>query len=594
MYFNLKYKVMNIKNIVLMVLVAMTFSSCKKFLDLDPVDKLTPEQAFSTENNLQLYANSFYINALPDGPGIYQADVMTDITVPNTVPNYISGKLNVQDVGAWSFGALRNINYFLENYNNNPAIPIKARNHFAGIARFFRAYFYFQQVKQYGDMPWYNKTLGINDPDLYKGRDPRSLVMDSVLADINFAINNIYTTKDNSATQVTSWVALALKSRICLFEGTFRKYHSEAKLIGTANTWLEESAAAADLLIKSGQYKLQTGTDATRDYRSLFISENPVSTEVLLAAVYNNSLKKWHNAAWWFNSATLGARLGLDKSFINTYLNLDGSRFTDDESYKTMEFQNEVKNRDRRLQQTIRMGNYKRTDGSPAPPDFTVTYSGYQIQKFSLDDKYFDTRTESYNSVPIMRYAEVLLNYAEAKAELGALGQADWSLTIGALRKRAGIANADMMPSSADSYLRTNFYPTISDPLILEVRRERGIELAVEGFRYDDLKRWKAGKNLERQYTGIYIPGKDQLLDLNEDGKPDVSFVDKVPTAKVPGVTYFVLDNNTSKLSEGTKGNLLWLSTTKKMYEDKQYLYPISPNEILLNPNLKQNPLWQQ
>jgi hypothetical protein len=193
----------------------------------------------------------------------------------------------------------------------------------------------------------------------------------------------------------------------------------------------------------------------------------------------------------------------------------------------------------------------------------------------------------------MIRYAEVLLNYAEAKAELGTFNQTDWTLTIGALRKRAGIANSDVMPVSADPYLQSTFYPNVNNPLILEIRRERGIELAVEGFRYDDLKRWKAAKNLEKPYTGIYIPGKDQLLDLNEDGKPDVSFVDKVPAVKVTGVTYFVLDNNTSKLSEGTKGNLLWLSTTKKTYEDKQYLYPVSANEILLNPNLKQNPLWQ-
>jgi len=97
---------------------------------------------------------------------------------------------------------------------------------------------------------------------------------------------------------------------------------------------------------------------------------------------------------------------------------------------------------------------------------------------------------------------------------------------------------------------------------------------------------------MERPYTGIYIPGKDQVLDLNQDGRGDVSFVDKVPAVRVPGVTYFVLDNNTSKLSEGNKGNLLWLSNTKKTYEDKQYLYPIPANEILLNPNLKQNPSW--
>lgn len=581
---------MNQKNIALLLVILMTVTSCKKFLDLEPIDKLTTEQAFENENNLQLYVNSFYSQMLPTGPEIYQGDVMSDITVPNNVPGYIGGRLSSQDATGWNWSELRNINYFLEN-NKNPEINLKVRNHYTATARFFRAYFYYKMVKQFGDVPWYGHTLKVDDKDLYKGRDPRTLVMDSVLADIDFAVNNLYLTKDNSGTTVNKWVALALKSRICLFEGTFRKYHPEVSLTGTAGKWLQEASTASDLLIKSGQYRLQNTGNSASDYRSLFISENPVSSEVLLAAVYNSSLKKWHNAAWWFNSATLGARLGLDKKFINTYLNADGSRFTDRAGFGIMEFQDEVKNRDKRLQQTIRMGNYKRTDGSAAPPDFTVTYSGYQIQKFSLDDKYFDTRTESYNSIPIMRYAEVLLNYAEAKAELGTLTAADWNLTVGALRNRAGISGT-AMPVTADTYLQTQFFPNVSDAALLEIRRERGIELVAEGFRYDDLRRWKAGKLLEKVYEGIYVPGKDLLLDLNEDGRPDVSFVDKIPANRVSGVTYFVLDNNSSKLSQGNKGNLLWLSNVPKTYSEKHYLYPIPANEILLNPALVQNKGW--
>lgn len=578
------------KTILILVLLLAGITSCKEYLDLEPIDKLTPEQSFSNENNLQLYVNSFYVTMLPDGPAIYKGDVMADITVPNTVPNYISGKLSSQDAGGWNWGDLRNINYFLENYNN-PAIAQKARNHYAGIAKFFRAYFYFNMVKQFGDVPWYGKTIGPADSALYKPRDPRTMVMDSVLADINYACNNIYDQKDNSATKITKWVALALKSRICLFEGTFRKYHPEFSLQPTADTWLKEAETAADELIRSGQYKLQNTGNPDADYRSVFISENPVSTEVLLAAVYNNSLKKWHDAGWWYNSATLGNRLGLSKSFVNTYLNIDGSSFTGLPGYDTLQFQNEVMNRDKRLQQTIRMGNYKRTDGSAAPPDFTVTYSGYQIQKFSLDDKYFDTRRESYNSIPIMRYAEVLLNYAEAKAELGTLSVTDWDLTIGALRKRSGIIGT-MMPAVVDAYMKTNFFPDVNNPALMEIRRERGVELAAEGYRYDDLKRWKAGKLLERHYDGIYVPAKGQLLDLNADGKPDVSFVDATPANRVSGVVYFILDNNNSKLSGGDKGNLIWLSNIKKTYEEKNYLYPIPFNEITLNPNLEQNPGW--
>ncbi|HYH55699.1 MAG TPA: RagB/SusD family nutrient uptake outer membrane protein, partial [Anseongella sp.] len=297
---------MHAKHILTALFLVLTLGSCKEYLDIRPMDKLTPEQAFSTENNLRLYVNSFY-SMLPTGPNIYQGDVMSDITVPNNVPEYISGRVSSQDVGGWSWGDLRNINYFLANYDN-PVIPREARDHYAGIARFFRAYFYYQMVKQYGDVPWYSRPLGIGDPELYRGRDPRTLVMDSVLADIDFAIGHIDDTKDNSATQVTRWVALALKSRICLFEGTFRKYHfndTEGSLKETADRWLEEAMQAAEMLIESGQYQLNSTGNPDRDYRALFVSENPVSSEVLLAAVYNNSLKKWHNAAWWFNSATL-------------------------------------------------------------------------------------------------------------------------------------------------------------------------------------------------------------------------------------------------------------------------------------------------
>jgi hypothetical protein len=209
------FKVIQMKKLLLASALLLTLASCKKFLDKTPLDKLTPEQAFASENTLQLYVNSFYAQMLPDGPAIYQGDVMSDITVPNAVPNYISGKLNTQDATGWNWGNLRNINYFLEHYNN-PAISQKSRNHFAGIAKFFRAYFYYNMVKQFGDVPWYSNSLATDDPSLYKPRDPRTLVMDSVLADINFAASNIYEAKDNSCTQITKWVALALKSRICL------------------------------------------------------------------------------------------------------------------------------------------------------------------------------------------------------------------------------------------------------------------------------------------------------------------------------------------------------------------------------------------
>jgi len=191
----------------------------------------------------------------------------------------------------------------------------------------------------------------------------------------------------------------------------------------------------------------------------------------------------------------------------------------------------------------------------------------------------------------------VLLNYAEAKAELGTLSVADWNLSIAALRGRAGITNT-AMPTVADAYLKANFYPDISDPVILEIRRERGTELVAEyGFRYDDLMRWKHGENLAKSYDGIYVPAKGQILDVNDDGIlgiGDVCYVDAVPATRVTGVTYIVLTGATLQLSNGSSGNLQWQTNTPKVWDDKRYYYPLPPNEIIINPKLIQNIGWER
>ncbi|MDR6781713.1 hypothetical protein ABIE26_001799 [Pedobacter africanus] len=579
------------KKIFIYLAVVLTLASCKKILDQDPLDKLTQDQAFSTEQNLELYTNSFLQTMLPSNDVLFKGDQLSDIAVTAGVPQYLTPQFTVQQASGWGWGNLRNVNYFIQN-NKNTAIAPQIRAHYMGIARFFRAWFYYGMVKRFGDVPWYGKPLDTTDPDLYKARDPRSLVMDSVLADLNYAVANINDTKDASSSRITRSVALALKSRICLFEGTYRKYHTELSLIGSAAAWLTEAAAAADLVIKGGKYSLNTA--GATPYRALFTSENPVNNEVLLAVVYNNNLSKWHDANYWFTSATYGNKLSLDKSFVNTYLNADGSRFTDQAGYNSIVFQNEVKNRDKRLSQTIRMAPYKRSDGSAAAPDFAFTSTGYHILKFTLDDKALDNRSPvaNYNSIPVIRYAEVLLNYAEAKAELGTLTAGDWNTSIGALRTRAGITNT-AMPATIDIYMQANFYPDLNNAVLMEVRRERGIELAVEGFRYDDLLRWKAGALLEKPYNGLYVPAKGQVLDLNEDGQGDVAFVDAVPATKVPGVYYYLLNGISARLSGGTSGILIWMGNISKQFPDKKYNQPIPLGEIVLNPNLKQTESWQ-
>lgn len=566
-----------------------TLVSCSEFLETEPFDKLVPNTFFQSEKDLELYTNSFYQRMLPTGLAVVQSDELGEFTSKNQSPTFIAGSYSSVNEGAWNWTNLRNINYFLENYNNE-VIPEEARNHYAGIARFFRAWFYFDKVKQYGNVPWYDKVLDTDDEDLYKTQDPRELVMQHVIEDLDFAIANIRDTKDNTSSMVTRQVALAFKSRVALFEGTYRKYHTDLGLSATANGLLEQAAAAAKQVMEDGRYSVYNTGDPSKDYRTMFISENPLSQEVMFAVVYNNALRRWHEITWKFNSATYGARWGLNKQFVNTYLMQDGSRFTDKSGFDEILFVDEMKDRDQRLAQTVRSLGYTRSDGSAAPPNFGYTFTGYHLLKFSLDDKRYDGIAEAYNSIPLIRYAEVLLNYAEAKAELGQFDESVWAQTIAPLRERAGVASA--APISADAYLQEVYFPEIADKYLLEVRRERGIELCYEGFRYDDLLRWRKGHLVEMPWKGIYVPALGQPMDLDGNDTPDVAFVETVPATKVPGVIYFVVDGTSSKLSEGTKGHVIWRANENRQFEDKKYLHPISNTDIVINPNLVQNPGW--
>jgi hypothetical protein len=472
-----------------------------------------------------------------------------------------------------------------------------------GIARYFRAYFYMEMVERFGDVPWIGKPLNVNDPALTAGRDKRELVMDSVLADLDFACANIQTLNDQSRTTITRWVAYAFKSRVCLFEGTYRKYHTELNLTASANKWLEQAASAADHIIKNGGFSLNTAGGPGVSYRQVFTSNTPLANEVLQAAVSDVNLGLLNDANWWWTSGTYGAKASFIRTFINTYLNLDGTPFTNNPAYTTMLFKDEVKNRDLRLKQTIRTGDYKRISNGlpvPAPPVFSYTFTGYQPIKYTLDDVSLDAGALNTNAVPLFRYAEVLLNYAEAKAELGTLTNADWALTVGALRARAGITGGlTTKPVIADPYLVANYFPNISDPSILEIRRERGIELSLEGFRFPDILRWKRGELMEKEWNGFYVPALNTPMDLNEDGILDVLFYQGTrPTPTLSGVTYVDVSPkignavNSQLLKNNTSGELIWMSEIPRKWNERNYNYPIPLNDLQRNPNLKQNPGW--
>lgn len=580
----------------LLLLLAVLLASCD--LEQTPESTTSKDAVFGSEKGLELYANSFY-SILPTANNIHRADEISDFGARSQVPDYIrEGAFGPRQSSGWDWRDLRNLNYFIENCNY-PTIAPDVKRHYVGLARFFRAWFYFDKVKRFGDVPWIGKTMDVNDPQLFAGRDSRMLVMDSVLADLDYATANIRTVNDNTRSLITKYIAYAFKSRVCLFEGTFRKYHA----LDGSEKWLNEAVDAANVVMTESGFSISEAGGAGKSYRQLFTSKTPVGAEVMLAALCDPTLSVFNDANWWWTSATYGPRLSFTRTFINTYLNIDGTPFTEQAGYETMTFPQEVKNRDLRLQQTIRMGDYKRTNAGvteAAPPVFSYTYTGYQPIKWCLDDMYYDGGSRNDNSISIIRYAEVLLNYAEAKAELGTLNDADWTKTIGALRKRAGItAGTTSMPTVADSYLQTNYFPDITDAVILEIRRERGIELVLEGFRFYDLVRWKRGDLLERVWNGFYVPALDQPLDLNEDGKMDVCFYTTAPQNPLPGVTYVNVAPtisagvNPQRLSNTTYGEITWLANIPRKWDEKNYLYPIPENDRLMNPALGQNPGWE-
>lgn len=582
-----------------LALIAFTLVQCE--LEQEPQATSPKTAVFGSENGLQLYTYSFY-NILPQGST--RQDAMSDYMAIRAVPDFIRKDAFAPVLSSgWSWGDLRNINYFIVN-NKDPRVPDDARRHYQGVARFFRAYFYFEKVVRFGDVPWINEPLDVADPELYGDRDPRTLVMDSVLADINYACANLRASNDPTRSLVTKWVAYAFKSRLALFEGTFRKYHTELSLQGTANAWLNEAATAAKAVMDEGGYSINTSGGPGKSYRQVFTNPSPVASEVILASVMDLTLNELNDANWYWTSGTYGDKASFNRTFINTYLNIDGTPFTDNPGWETMLFKDEVKNRDLRLKQTIRSGDYKRISNGqqiPAPPLFTYTYTGYQPIKWALDDMYYDTRDLNINSIPLIRYAEVLLNYAEAKAELGTLTDADWAATVGVLRARGGITGGlTSKPTTVDPYLQSVYFPDITDPVILEIRRERGVELSLEGLRFKDILRWKRGELMEQEWNGFYVPALNTPMDLNEDGIDDVVFYQGTKPNLGSALTYVDVSEtvagktNSQLLKNGTSGELTWLNNVPRDWEDKMYYYPIPQNDLIANPNLGQNPGWEE
>lgn len=390
----------NIIKVCTVCLVGMSAVSCNNsFMDRFPIAEISPENSFKTAKDLELYTNSFYEN-LPKINDIVRADNISDNVLYSNVP--MEQRSDERDIPSeagssnWNWGILRKINIFFDNYTRceDKIAALK----YEGVARFFRAWFYFDKVKRFGGVPWYETEIKTDNEELlYKPKDSREFIVDKIVEDLEIAVDRLGITRKPD--QVSKWTALAFLSRVCLYEGTYRKYHTELNL-PDADKFLEKAYKAAERVMSESGYKLYTTGSPSVDYRDLFALELK-DDEVILGRRYSLSLNKMHNTNYYFLSKTQ-QDVGLTKDLVNSYLMSNGTPFTAQTGYEKMQYKAEMVGRDNRLAQTIRSIGYTRIGNDKSLlPDFEASMTGYQVVKF-ISTESQDGDGASYQDISII------------------------------------------------------------------------------------------------------------------------------------------------------------------------------------------------
>ncbi|MCQ2153010.1 MAG: RagB/SusD family nutrient uptake outer membrane protein [Bacteroidales bacterium] len=599
------------KKYIFIILAASVLAGCVDQLNKFPLDRETDETFFSSETDLVAFSNSFYsLFPSPDERASVRSGMIAfdnaDNIFSKTQSSEVRGNRTVPSSGnGWTFTKLRDINTMLDHIDRCKDPEVHAK--YKALARFFRAYFYFDKIRIFGDVPWCGTQLWDNSPELYNPRDNREVVMQKIVEDLLFAIDSLPDKK--SVYTVTKYTAQALLSRVALFEGTFRKYHDyqvpdSVANPHSANWYLGLCVSVSKDFIDEGKYTIYSTGNPDKDYLHLFTAEkyegDPTADEVILAENFNSEYGRSHNV----NNITIATSKdcpGMSRKAVASYLNADGTRFTDTADWEKKSFFEETQGRDPRLAQSIRTPGYKRIgrDNTEAPL-FGSTVSGYQLIKHVQapgDGDIKDKDGKSDADIIVFRAAEVYLNYAEAKAELGTISQNDLDISVNRIRARVNMPALEVSVP-LDTFLTSaawGGYTGTTNPLILELRRERCVELGQEGHRYFDLMRWKEGKILEKPMYGMYFPADTSgLYDLDRDGNFDVYlYSDQKDATKAGKAKYNYKLNAEIYLTGGDHGMVFpHKNSPGKWDEDKDYLYPIPYGEIQLNPNLAQNPGW--
>lgn len=608
------------KRILYIIGIAMALTSCEDFLNRTPPNKIGSDIFLSSENDLKIYANGLTNSYILGTSVAVGNNAYTDLCATKLSSDvYHPGIWDASKAGGWGSGdwsIMRQINYMIENMHKSKGnVSEDIYNHYMGVARFWRADAHMRKLKKFGNIPWIDKYLQPDDPKLYEGREDREYIFHMILKDLEYAAEHCLDTDefmDDARISVNKYVALAYMARACLYEGTFRKYHDRNPSTNvvwnnryeTSEQLIDRAAKAAREIMDSRYYVLHTG-DVRTAYSDLFISNMIQKDEIIWGRSYSEDLIVSHDLTGQYNSSTWGQQYCPVKEFVRMYLNLDGTCVKDDK----VNIKDEFTGRDWRLHQTVNGPTHyyeSIANGRQLKPtNFTHVFTGYAWVKWNQEkEENYRAGALCYNALPLFRYGEILLIYAEAMEELGVMSESVWNETVGALRTRAGVTSiyAGSGAYERDTWL-SEYYTDPEDrtavPLsnvMLEIRRERAIELAMESdSRHDDLMRWKAGRLIAKRYNnqgwrGIYVTRDEALNGFTFNGKTyTLRKTDNHSETSYP-IANTGADSSFS-LTEGDYGYLVY--NYRLEWDDCMYLSPIPESALKVNPNLGQNHGWE-
>lgn len=566
-----------LKAILVMALGCLTYSC----LDLDPKDQIADGNYWQEASDFKLFANQFYgwtrdfSNSVYDAP---HSDKRSDLILDKSGTNVYSNGTNSIPTGdnnyTDNYNRIRRTNILLqkaESYGNQSDIE-----QYIGEAKFFRAYCYFELLQLYGDVIITKKPLDVTDPEMKVARNDRSEVVDFMIQDLKDAAGQLPLTSAVENGRVGSEGAWAFLSRVALYEGTWQKFRgNEAR----GKELLDVAAKAAKEVINSKNFSLYTPAilgDSAQKYMFILedVKSNPAgllkasNTEYIFSRRHDETLNPIGKN---ITKECLANAQQIAQKFAALYLCQDGLPIEKSSLYLFKVdgiIAHEYQNRDNRMLYTLCVpGGYywsnenSRVNWTSDAADKAsasikgyspANGSGYANQKWAAERK-VQTNSEGYD-YPVIRYAEVLLNYAEAVYERDdAISDYDLNISLNLVRNRINKS----MPKLSNNLVTANGLNMRE-----EIRRERTVELFNEGFRIDDLKRWKTAETeMPKDFLGIKWTGTEYAT-------------------KWPNVSY-------AKNSDG----YIILETGRK-WESKHYLYPLPTDQLQLNPNLKQNPGW--